>query len=163
MLRFWRTGRKETGFWYQLAHSTESSQSLECQYVYQYYPAIYNIMLLIHYWTCSGHVSAVSSEKTRRFNEWWVAEERYDFLHTNIWKVGTILIWKVGVLGSSNFVPDLTSSDTDDSLFIPCDILADNKDPVFVYCLCRFRFDIQLWILHMHANTFEVSLTNGEA
>ena len=54
MLRFWRTGRKETGFWYQLAHSTESSQSLECQFVYQYYPAIYNIMLLIHYWTCSG-------------------------------------------------------------------------------------------------------------
>ena len=47
--RFWRTGRKETGFWYQLAHSRESSQSLECQYVYQYDPAMYIIMLLIHY------------------------------------------------------------------------------------------------------------------
>ena len=65
--RFWRTGRKETGFWYQLAHSRESSQSLECQYVYQYDPAMYIIMLLIHYWTCSGHLSAGPSEKTRRF------------------------------------------------------------------------------------------------
>jgi hypothetical protein len=88
-----------------------------------------------------------------------VAEERYDFIQT----YERLERYERLVCGSSNFVPDLTSSDTDDSLFIPCDMLADNKDPVFVYCLCRFRFDIQLWILHMHANTFEVSLTNGEA